>query len=121
MKDSRRRRQAAASPVTLAKAAEEGAQLQEPSCRAQTESQTPVWAEHRHTDTCLSTSADTNGAAKHTTCHHSSKGGGKGWRQEGNPTHVGVRIVVGGEGGAVLAFGQVPCTPQVGRIQLHST
>lgn len=73
------------------------------------------------TYTCLSTSADTNWATKHITCHHSSKGGGKGWRQEGNPTHVGVRIAVGGEGGAVLAFGQVPCTPQVGRIQLHST
>lgn len=28
---------------------------------------------------------------------------------------------MGGEGGVVLALGQVPCIPQTGRIQLHFT
>lgn len=62
-------------------------------------------------------SIDADVAALPATTHSKEKEGGV----RGNLTQAGEGQGREGMGGAVLALGQVPCIPQTGRIQLHST
>lgn len=128
MKDSRRG--TSAKPVTLASVfCRDGHSYRSYSCRGPMRRRKHLSGSHgTNAQTCFSTCADTDAAAKHTTCHHPRKGKETEKEKEGglrgNLTQVGEgegREGMGGEGGAELALGQVPCIPQTDRIQLHST